>query len=87
MIYIPDERILASMYRIPMVQPTDCKKFNKKKVAREDVSIPLTRRNKIIMGSEGGRDLDRKRGRGGQKGGKIRYGGRQERSPEGQENE
>ena len=53
-------------------------KFNKKESDNVDASIPLRRRNKIITGS---------RDDGEEKGYWIKYAGRQERSPEGQENE
>jgi hypothetical protein len=33
-----------------MVQPTDCKKFNKKESPSQEVSIPLQQETKIIMG-------------------------------------
>ena len=33
-----------------MIQPTNSKKYKKKKGPSEDVSIPLKRGNKIIMG-------------------------------------
>ena len=35
------------------VQPTDCKKFNKKKGTRVDASIPLRSGDRIIMGGRG----------------------------------
>jgi hypothetical protein len=36
-----------------MINPTDCKKLNKKECPSEDASIPLRRGNKIIMEAEG----------------------------------
>jgi hypothetical protein len=38
---------------MPWIQPTNCKKFNKKTCPSEDDSIPLRRENKIVMGSKG----------------------------------
>jgi hypothetical protein len=43
--------ILAKNYRLSMIQPTDHKKFNKKKDPSEDASIPLRRGNKITGGT------------------------------------
>ena len=41
------------MYRIPRIQPTDSKKFNKKEGQSEDVSNPLRRGKEIIIGGRG----------------------------------
>jgi hypothetical protein len=65
-----------------MLQLTDYKKLNKKEGPSEDASNPLRRRNKIIMG-ERGRETGWEREE--EKGDRIRYGGRQVRSPEHQE--
>jgi hypothetical protein len=65
--------ILAKNCRIPMTQPTDPRKFNKKEGASEEGSIPLRRGTKSSWEAEGGRDLDEKGERG--KGGRIRDGG------------
>jgi hypothetical protein len=47
--------------RIPRIQPTDRKKFNKKEGPSEDASIPLTRGNKIItQGTKGEGHLGRR---------------------------
>jgi hypothetical protein len=67
-----------------MLQPTDHKKFNKKEGPGEDVSIP-PRRGKKIMGGRWRGNRGRLRGRGRERGSAME--GRQERSPEGQENE
>jgi hypothetical protein len=55
-----------------MIQPTECKKFNKKEGQSVDSSIPLRRGNKLIMesrGREGGnsvrKDREGERGWGG----------------------
>ena len=45
-----DNWILAKKYRIPMIQPRNHKKFNKKEGPSEDASVPLRMGNKIIMG-------------------------------------
>ena len=47
-----DKWILAKKYRIPMIQLTDCKKFNKKEGPSEDVSIPFRRGNKTNHGRQ-----------------------------------
>ena len=47
---------LVQKSRIFLMQPTNCKTFNKKESTGEDASIPLRRGNKIIMkvrGSKG----------------------------------
>ena len=41
------------MYRIPMIQPKDPKKFNKKEEPSEDALIPLRRGNKMTIGGRG----------------------------------
>ena len=70
------------MFRISMMQLIDHMKLNKKEGQSVDASIPLRREKKIIRGGRG-RDLGG-RGEGkGIKGNTFRYGGRQERSPEG----
>jgi hypothetical protein len=69
-----------------MIQLTDHMKLKKKEGPSVDASILPRRKNKIITGGRG-RDLGRRgwgRGRGKYR---VRYGGRQERSPEDQENE
>ena len=50
---LTDRWILAKKYRIPMIIPIVLKKFNKKDGFNKGVSIPLTRRNKIITGGTG----------------------------------
>ena len=52
MVIIHCNCMLAKKYRIPRIQSTDHKKFNKKKGTSEDVGIPL-RRGKTIMGGGG----------------------------------
>ena len=49
-----------------------------------DASILHRRENKIITGDRGREEPGRDKGWGGEKGGRIRYGKRQERSTEGQ---
>jgi hypothetical protein len=51
-----------------------------------DTSIPLRKGNKIMMGGRGKEGPVWERG-GEREGGRIRYGGRQERSPESQKSE
>jgi len=63
-----------------MIKPTDLKKFIRKEGPSEDTSIPLRRGNKIIIGGRGKKERSWRRGR-------VRCKVRQERSPEGQENE
>ena len=58
---------------------TDHMKLNKKEDKSVNASIPLRRWNKIINGAVPRWERE--------KGGRIRYGGRQKRSLEGQENE
>jgi hypothetical protein len=65
-----------------MIQLTDCMKLNKKEGQSVDASVTLWKGNKIIMGGRGGRDLSRQEGK---EGGRIKYEGRQQKSPEGQE--
>jgi hypothetical protein len=70
-----------------MIQLTDPKNLNKKEGPSEnDASIPYRRGSKIIMGGRERKKSEWKRGGGRGKGSRIRYGGRQERSPEDQEN-
>jgi hypothetical protein len=57
MYVLTDKWLLAQKIRIPMMYPTEPKKLNKKQGPSEDVSIPLRRGNKIIMGGRGRRDL------------------------------
>jgi hypothetical protein len=45
------------MYRIPKIQSTEFKMFNKLKCSSEDASVPLGRENKTITRGKGGRDL------------------------------
>ena len=67
---LTDKWILVKKYKIPMIQPTDPKKFNKKEGPSENASIPLRRRNAIIRKADRRRDLggrvegERKRGTG-----------------------
>ena len=77
--------MLVKKYRIPMIQSTDCKKFNKKEDPSEDASFP-PRREKNNQGRQRDREGVGKR-MGRRKRGRIKYGGRQEGSPESQENE
>ena len=42
------------MYRIPKIQSTELKKFNKLKRPSEDASVPLGREKKGITSGEGG---------------------------------
>ena len=80
--------ILAKKYRIPRIQSTDLKKLNSSKGPSEDISIPLGREKRSQ-----GRDMEETGweswGRGaGRRGNVIRYwGGVQEWSPDGQQNE
>jgi hypothetical protein len=76
---------ISQKYRISMTHPTDHKKFDKKEGPSEDSSTTLGRRNRIILGGKG-RERPRWERRGGGEEGRIRYVGRQERSPEVQEN-
>lgn len=39
------------------IESTELKKFNKPNGPSKDISIPLWRKNKAIMGAEAGRDL------------------------------
>jgi hypothetical protein len=63
---------LIKKYRIPKIQSTELKKFNKLKCPSEDASVPLGREKKAITGWEEGMDLGGKmdRGKGGRKGGR-----------------
>ena len=47
---LTDEWILVKKFRIPRIQPIDCKKCNKYKGPSKDVSTPLRRGKKIIIG-------------------------------------
>ena len=71
-----------------MIHPTDSKKLNKMGGPSEDSSIPLRRGNKIVMGDRG-REGSQWEMRGEEKnqGNRVRYGTRQKRSPECQEND
>ena len=42
-------------YRIPKIQSTELKKFNKLKGPSEDASVPLGRENKAITNGDGDR--------------------------------
>jgi hypothetical protein len=71
-----------------MMHPTDHKKLNKEEGPSEDVLVPLRRGKKIIMGSRRREGLEWEN-RGvviGRIGEDSYMWGRQERSPEGQEN-
>ena len=68
-----------------MIQLTDHMKLKRKEDQRVDASVLLRRGNKIIKGSRGWEGLGRKRGEGGEKRGRIRYGRRWRRCTEGQE--
>ena len=76
------------MLRIPIGQLTNHMKLNKKEGPSVYTSIPLRKGNKIVIGGRGregpGWERERRRKRGGSR---IKYGGRQERSPDGQVNE
>jgi hypothetical protein len=58
------------VYRIPKIQSTELKKFNKLKCPREDASVPLGREKKAITSGERWRELggkvDGEQGIGGQ---------------------
>jgi hypothetical protein len=56
--------ISQKMYRIPKVQSTELKKFNKLKGPSEDTSVPLGREKNQSQGGEGPR-RERELGRGG----------------------
>jgi hypothetical protein len=45
--------MLDKKYRIPMIHPTDLKKFNKKEGPSKHASVPFRRADKIIMGGRG----------------------------------
>ena len=70
-----------------MTQFKNCRKLNKKEGPSVDASIPLRRGNKIITRCRERKGPVWEREMGGGKGCKIRYGMRQERRTEGQENE
>jgi hypothetical protein len=65
-----------------MIQPTDHRKFSKKGDPSEDVSIPLRKGNKIIMGGRGKERPGWELGEGGNRG-KIRYWGNTGEKPRG----
>lgn len=46
--------ILGKKYRMPVIQPTHHKKFNKREGPSEDVSIIFIWLKKITMGGRGG---------------------------------
>jgi hypothetical protein len=69
--------------RILMIQLTYHIKLNKKEDQSMDVSILLRQGNKIISGGRGKEEPGRERERGRGKKGRIKYGKRQERCPEG----
>jgi hypothetical protein len=71
--------MLVKKYRIPMIQSTDCKKFNKKEDPSEDASFP-PRREKNNQGRQRDREGVGKR-MGRRKRGRIKYGMRW-KSPE-----
>jgi hypothetical protein len=55
------------MYRIPMIQPTVCMKFNSKEGPSEGASIPFRRGNKLTTGGRGKEVAGREgEGKGGQ---------------------
>jgi hypothetical protein len=54
--------IRKKKHRMHRIQPIDPKTFNKKEGPSEDVSIPLRRGNKIIMGSREREEPGWKRG-------------------------
>lgn len=66
-----------------MIHTTDDKKLNKKEDPSEDALIPFQRGNQIIMEAEEGILVGAGRGLKNREG-RIRYGGRQERSRKGQ---
>jgi hypothetical protein len=47
-------------FRIPKIQSTELKKFNKLKCPSEDASVPLGREKKAIRSGEGGKELEEK---------------------------
>jgi hypothetical protein len=80
--------ILAQNLRIPTIQVTDHMKLNKKEDQSVDASVLLRRGNKIITGGRGREGPGQEKRGGGEMGqDRVRYGKRQERIPEGQENE
>ena len=70
-----------------MIQLTDHMKFNKQKGLSEDASIPLRRGNKIIRGGRRREGSGWRKQDEGQSSGRMKYGRRQERSPDNHENE
>jgi hypothetical protein len=54
-------------YRLPKIQSTELKKFNKLKCPSEDASVPLERGKKTIIRGEGGTELRGKVNRGRRK--------------------
>jgi hypothetical protein len=63
-IYSLISELLAKKYRIPRLQPTDCKP----KGQSEDASIPLRRKKKLIMGGRGREGPGWEMGREGNRG-------------------
>jgi hypothetical protein len=82
---LTDKWIFVQKLRIPMIPLIEYVKLNKKEGQSVDASVPLRRGNKIITGGKW-REKSRWERRGKEKGGRISYGKRQERSPEDQEN-
>jgi len=68
-----------------MIQLTDHMKLRNKEDQNMDASVLLRKGNKIITGDRGREGPGWERGK--REGGRIRYGKRQEKSPEGQEKE
>jgi hypothetical protein len=68
-----DKLILVQKLGIPRIKLTDPIKFNKKEGQSVDASMSLRRENKIIIAGRGRERF------GGRKGGRIKYGKRQER--------
>jgi len=62
-----------------MIKLTDHMMLNMKKGPSEDASVPLSRRNKIIMGDRGRERPGWEMGGGGKRCGRITYVGRRER--------
>jgi hypothetical protein len=68
---------MAQKFGIPKIQFTDHMKFKKRKDQNVDDSVLLRRGNKILMEGRGWEGIGRKRGRGGEEVGKVRYERRQ----------
>jgi hypothetical protein len=78
----------AKKYRIPMIKLTDHMKFNKKEGPSVAISVPLRRGEQNNHGRQREEGTYVGEGRGKEKGVQDQVrGGRQERSPEDQENE